>query len=52
MDNDVVFADLSAGGLSREAREKERKEGGWAPIALENLLQHVQGGGGGGGGGR
>ncbi|KAM3569271.1 hypothetical protein VYU27_008631, partial [Nannochloropsis oceanica] len=52
MDNDVVFADLSNGGMSREARENERKEGmGYAPIALESLLQHVQSGGVRGGGG-
>ena len=59
MDSDVLFADLSGGGSSREARGNERKEGdGYAPVALEYLLQHVQsggvggGGGGGGGGGR
>jgi hypothetical protein len=46
LDNDVVFADLSGGNRQREGRGKDKEEGGFAPIALESLLQRVQGGGG------
>jgi hypothetical protein len=39
LDNDVVFADLAGKG---QTHTHIHTQGGFAPVALETLLQHVQ----------